>query len=223
MVRVRFESCLSYLTGLTASTRSAGRADPVRRAGRTGPNVRRTRIRQRAQAAAREEQGAALVLALVFMVAAGGIIIALLGWGSNNLENVAHFQQGRTLENAADSAMAVAIQQVRYTPSTSVCPTSGYLSIPGSDPASTPNPASSPKVTIDIWCSTQTSPTSANTRVVTLEACSDSAVPGTCSQASPYLTVVVTFGDYSSPNQYATPTCSTTCGTTMSINSWKFR
>ncbi len=166
-----------------------------------------------------DEHGAVLILALIFLVAAGAIITALLGWGGNDIRNVAAFQQNRTLNYAAGSAMQVQIQTVRYD--SSAC-TNSYSSIP------IPNPGNN--VTIDIWCSlTQFNPTKANTRVVTLTACSDTArLANTCSQANPYLTVVVTFGDYSSTNQFSlsspcTPAMSPSCGTTMTINSWTFK
>jgi len=167
-----------------------------------------------------DERGAAPVLALVFLVAAGAIITALLGWGGNDLSNVAQFQQNRTLDYAAGSAMQVQIQTVRYDSST--C-TNTYSPIP------IPSPNPSNNVTIDVWCSTVPNPTSAATRVVTLTACSDSArLANTCSQANPYLTVVVTFDDYSSTNQFSTsslctPATSPSCGTSMTINSWTFK
>ncbi len=111
--------------------------------------------------------------------------------------------------------MEVAIQNVRY--SSNSCP-STYSPIP------IPNPNPVNDVTMDIWCSTVTQPTLAKTRIVTLTACTDSTrLANTCSQAKPYLTVVVTFDDYSTSDQFViTPTCSTTCGTTMTIDSWVF-
>ncbi len=166
----------------------------------------------------RDERGAVLILALVFLVAAGAIVTALLGWGGNDIKNVAQFQQNRTLDYAAGSAMQVQMQAVRYN--SSAC-TNSFSPIP------IPNASSS--VTIDVWCSTVFNSTSAATRVVTLTACSDSArLAGTCSQANPYLTVMVTFGDYSSSNFFAkstpcTPATSATCGTTMTINNWTFK
>jgi hypothetical protein len=161
-----------------------------------------------------DEHGAALVLALLFLVVVGVTVSSLLDWSGNDLTSVAHFQQSRTLEYAAGSAMQVQMQTVRYD--SSKCTN-----------ASIPIPNPSGTVTIDIWCSTVFNPTSAATRVVTLTACG-SAQP-TCSQANPYLTVVVTFDDYSSTNLFVstsspcTPATSTSCGTSMTINSWTFK
>lgn len=168
-----------------------------------------------------DEHGAVLILALVFLVAAGSIITALLGWGGNDIKDVAEFQNNRTLNYAAGSAMQVQMQAVRYD--SSKCANNPYSSIP------IPNPNPSNNVTIDIWCTiTMFNPAKANTRVVTLTACSDTArLANACSQANPYLTVVVTFDDYSSTNQFSqstpcTPETSSSCGTTMTINSWTY-
>ena len=154
-------------------------------------------------------------------MAAGGIVTALLAWGGNDLKNVAQFQQNRTLNYAAGSAMQVQMQAVRYN--SSAC-TNSFSKIP------IPNANPSNSAVIDVWCSLTTfAPTKAKTRVVTLTACSDSArIANTCSNTNnPYLTVVVTFGDYSSTNQFSSSSpCTSTspsCGTTMTINSWTFK
>ena len=167
-----------------------------------------------------DDSGAVLILALVFLVAAGAIITALLGWGGNDLRNVAAFQQNRTLNYAAGSAMQVAIQNVRYD---STACSNTFSSIP------IPNPNPNNNVTIDVWCNMIFNATKAGTRVVTLTVCSDTArVAGTCSQTNnPYLTAVVTFGDYTTANPFSlsspcTPATSPACGTTMTINSWTF-
>jgi hypothetical protein len=164
------------------------------------------------------QDGAVLILALVFLVAVSTIVIALLGFAGNDLKNVANFQQGRTLKGAADSAMEVAIQEVRY--SSTACPSSGLV-IP------IPNPNSSNDVTIRIWCNppTETESPTAASRVITFQACSESAFQNNqCSPTNnPYLTTIVTFDDFASSNLIASTTpCTTTCGASESINSWVF-
>jgi hypothetical protein len=177
----------------------------------------------RFRAGALDESGAVLVLALLFMMITGLLILGLLSWSGNNLNSVAAFEQSRSLNYAANSAMEKAIQDVRY--STTACPSTG-LSIPANG------------VTIDVWCidsvtgtSVETEGGTAASRAITFYACSSTAAAqGICGVPSaskpklkPYLEVGVTYDDYASSNQIGSSLpCSTTCGTSMTINSWVF-
>jgi hypothetical protein len=168
------------------------------------------------------ERGATLILALVFMAVTGLIVLALLSWSQNGLRNVAAFQQNRTLNYAANSAMETAIASVRYSPT--ACPSSVVV----------PNPNPAYNMKMDIWCQQQQpgeQPT-AQSRVVTFTECWDNAVQaGNCSSASPFLTAVVSFDDYSDKiaggQELAYPSgtlcsISTSCGAAESIDSWVF-
>jgi hypothetical protein len=163
---------------------------------------------------AREDVGAVLVLALVFMTATGMLVLGLLSWSGNDISNVAAFQQSRAVNSAANSAMETAIQEVRYSSTT--CPNTGLSFSVNS-------------VTIDISCSPnpEVEGGTAASRVITFTACPSTAFTvtggvGACT--TPYLEAVVTYDDYSSSNQIATSAaCSTTCGATMTINSWIFQ
>ena len=75
-----------------------------------------SRWESRRKDAARDEVGAALILALVFLVAVSGMVLALAGSTSNNLLNSVHFTATRTVDNAASNAIEVAVQSIRYTP-----------------------------------------------------------------------------------------------------------
>lgn len=162
------------------------------------------------------EDGAVLVLALIFMVASALLTVGLLTWSGNDLQSVAAFQQSRELNYAANSAMQTAIQQVRY--STTACPSSG-LSFPSAN-----------GLTIDIWCNPPSPQAEGGTnasRRITFTACSSTAVTAhTCSSSNPYLQAIVSYDDYSStgpnPQLIAGVPCSNTCGTTMKIDSWVF-
>jgi len=63
----------------------------------------------------RNETGAVLVLALVFLLVAGVIIGSLVTWSSNDLLNTSNLQGGRSLTYSAGGATDVAIQSARYT------------------------------------------------------------------------------------------------------------
>ena len=183
----------------------------------------------------RDESGAVLVLALVFLVAIGLIVGGLASWTSNDLKNALNFQNARNARYALSSTSQVAIQNIRYTPllgtsqtlnasPPSYCwgptPSSGdgtvsELTIPvQNDPTG---------IQVAVWCSTVWNPTSVSTRVVTVSACQTSVVPtpssgssltsvqaaaATCA-AQPELQTIVTFDDYSvsKPTPY-TNSCS---------------
>ena len=152
----------------------------------------------------RDERGASLILALVFIVAVSLLVIPLSDWAANSLSNTGSFQTARTLDYALSSTVDTAIQAIRNTPVPSnptvnsqgygVQPV-GYCWAPASGPLSSLNVNG---YTIDVWCQTTVSLPQAATRVVTLYACSravDQGSEATC-QASPQLEARVTFDDY---------------------------
>lgn len=63
------------------------------------------------------EDGAALILALVFVVVSALSVAALVTFSGGALLSTAQFKSERNIEYAADSAVELAIQQVRYRPS----------------------------------------------------------------------------------------------------------
>ncbi len=62
------------------------------------------------------ETGAALVLALVFMVVVGMLVGAMAAWTGNSLQNAANFQSARSQNYALYGATQTAIQNIRYNP-----------------------------------------------------------------------------------------------------------
>jgi hypothetical protein len=163
----------------------------------------------------RDEAGAVLVLALLFLAAVGGIVGSLASWATNDLNNTAKFTSARTLQYAFNGATEVAIQNIRYTPL--------LATTAQGTPGSCWGTSSSLQIdnrNIDVWCSTVWRPTSASTRVVTLDACPHGGTASAC-VANPSLEAVVTFDDYptgsSPPNPAA---CVAYCGTSMTVNSW---
>jgi hypothetical protein len=203
-----------------------------RRAGRSGAAElsRDTGLRT---VGVRDENGAVLVLALVFLIAVGGVISALATWGMNDLNNTGQFTSARTLQYGVSSATEVAVQSIRYTPLWS---TQTAQNATPSQPTSCWGPGPMSDLTIDgedvaVWCSTVFTPQSANTRDVTFSACpvtageegteTDPQIAASCA-SNPTLQANVTFGDYPA-NQVSAPTtgeCAVYCGTTMTVNSW---
>jgi hypothetical protein len=174
---------------------------------------------ERAGRAPRDDAGAVLVLALLFLFVVGGVVGSLATWASNDLHNTVAFKTSRTLQYAVSSATETAIQNIRYTPlfSTQSAATPSYCW--GS---SSPSQVSIDNLAVAVWCTTIYTPTSAQTRVVTFSAC-PVATPAASCVTSPILQAIVTFGDY--PPGYSAPTntqCQVYCGTSMTVNTWKW-
>jgi hypothetical protein len=85
----------------------------------------------RANSRRRGEEGATLLLALIFVLLVSVIMLAIVNLSGTNILNTANLQNERTLEYSAEGAVQTAIQAVRYlTPAataTTPCSTSsGY-------------------------------------------------------------------------------------------------
>lgn len=185
-----------------------------------------------------DEAGAALLLALVYIVAISLIVGALSSWAMNDLNNTTHFNSTAQLHTALSSVTDLAIQNIRYTPDPS-SPTSdptglGTCWVPVGNPTVSQYQIDS--YTVAVFCNTNTAFASEKTRTVTLYACLSTFATGstptatqintaaTNCQAAPLLTAVVVFDDYpaqGAPGQ--TEQCNLglgQCGEGMTLESW---
>ena len=171
------------------------------------------------------------MLALLFLVVIGLIVGGLASWTANDLSNATVFQNARSTEFALNSATQLAIQNIRYVPL--ISPNhSSYETLNasppeycwGSGPGSEYVPTQGPSVAV--WCSTLWDPASSTTRIVTISACvisvpisasNWSSLSSSCA-ANPGLQTVVSFDDYDT-NLSSTASCTSTCGTGMTIDS----
>ena len=167
------------------------------------------------------------MLALLFMVVIGTMVGAIATWTSNGLSNTLTFQKAGNVQSALSSASNVAIQNIRYTPMITGTPNTLNANPPTACfGTAVPSTVQTQVGSVDVWCSTVWTPTSANTRVVTVSACLSSADGGngaTCAQHTG-LQTVVTFDDYSAQNPNISLAACTapptgTCGTGMTISS----
>jgi hypothetical protein len=175
---------------------------------------------------AKDEAGAVLILALVFLIVVGGVVGALSDWTTNDLNNTGNFASARSLQYAATSVTQFAMQSIRYTPMLGTGQT--WLASPptpcwgtGSTSQLTLTEGTSSE-TVAVWCSTQWAPKSTSTRAVTFYACPATVSSSNCA-SGPTLEAVVTYDDY--PPGTSEPTsveCSIYCGTSMTVNSWVF-
>ena len=169
---------------------------------------------------ARNESGAIIILALVYIIAVSLIVGALADWATNDLNNTTKFNATSELHYAVSSVTNTAIQSIRYAPLPSTPTSSEYGPKGGVGQATglgncwTPaanSPASQLLIdtyTVAVWCNTVIDLSQATTRTVTLYACLSSLTyPSTAAlilqaqqscQNSPLLTAVVIFDDYPS-------------------------
>ncbi len=171
------------------------------------------------------DEGGVLILALVFIIAVGLIVGALANLTMNDLNNTTIFNSVRAQQYAANSAVQVAVQSMRYTPLVGTGQT--LNAVPpsycwGSGPASTVTNVNG--VSFSVWCSTIQDLASANTRTVTFYACDPSLTATQCA-AAPKLQAVVVYDDYPPGNSNApmTAACSWSCGEGMTIQQWLWK
>ena len=80
---------------------------------RDGPRLRKRRVT--GENPPGDEDGAVLILALVFLVSVSLIIVGLLTWVGTSLSATTTLGESRALEAATTSAMDLAIQNSRFT------------------------------------------------------------------------------------------------------------
>lgn len=168
--------------------------------------------RQRREADVGRELGAALVLALVFLVTIGLVLAALVSLTGTNLVNTSNLQGERNVEYAADAAVDGAIQVVRHQAPISPCP--NFPS--GAGQSLTIN-----GVTLVVQCTMYQPPNSWG-RIAEFDACQTVGAAFATCQANAIVKADVTFNDLPSGCTNATPPCSygSSWGTTLTIWNW---
>ena len=158
-----------------------------------------------------DDSGVTLILALVFLLAVGLLLVVLASTTGADLLNSTNLRGQRSIEYSADGVTTIAAQNARYSGNpyssspTDCLPNGGSMSING--------------VVLAVYCTQQLwDPISGVTRVINLYACHS----GTCSSANAVLQAQVTYDDYSVSNEYHCQYggATSTCGTAMTIDSW---
>lgn len=157
----------------------------------------------------RNEGGAVLILALVFVLIVSVSVLALLSLGGGSLLSTGNLRILRSTEYAADGAVDAAMQATRY--SYNAYTTSGNCLPNGARTVTIAG------VTVMVNCSGTLNTQSASTRVINFYAC----LLSTCTSGNNILSAQVTFDDYSHTGSYSCAvSTATTCGTGMMINNW---
>jgi hypothetical protein len=175
----------------------------------------------------RDETGAILILAIIYITVISLVVAALTTWASNDLNNTTQFESASSIHYAASSATQVAIQSMRFNPIPQLTPPGGATSsigecwVPVSGTTST---LVIDKVSVTAWCTTTENLNSPHTRVVSVYTCLSTVASSNC-QSHSALAAVVDFNDYP-PGGLPTMTvqCNflvpVTCGNGMDMVSW---
>ncbi len=134
----------------------------------------------------RDESGAVLILALIFVIVTGVVGVALASLTSTNLQATSGLQQKRGTEFAADAGVDAAIQLVRYASATYTAGTWAPCA-PGTKPLSMDG------TTVYVECTLGNATPPAGGRSVEFLACGANQRP--CTTAATDLTAQVTFDD----------------------------
>jgi len=158
---------------------------------------------------ARDQEGATLVLALVFMVVIALVLGALLTFSGNGLLNTSNLLKQQSLEYRSEGAVEVAIQTVRYTDMTY----NGGSCFAGGSPTVQIGQALPSNPPVYVTCSSVANPPNTGvTREINVYACGSSG----CGPNNYTVWATVDFQDGS--------TCSAAsfgaCGQIESIKSW---
>ena len=174
----------------------------------------------------RDESGAVLVLALIFLVAVSLIVTALLTFVGTSLKSTGAFSTERNLEFATTDAVNLAIANTRYSFDANL------LDAPAPQSCLSPAyPVTGGATSVAVYCSMTWQPYDTNgyTRTITYSACLSTVAAVACA-AQPLLQAVVAFDD-NPPNTLApstnpqpcTPISSNgSCGENMTQLSWQW-
>ncbi|MDE3108231.1 MAG: hypothetical protein KGJ42_08770 [Acidobacteriota bacterium] len=175
----------------------------------------------------RDDRGSSLVLAIIFLTVVSVLMVALVEWVGADLRNTSSFTAAQSFQSTANSAAEIALQNVRYN---FMAPTLN-ASPPAPCWTTSPSPSllSLNNQSVDAWCSTAWTTGATQSRTVTISVCLSTLSASACA-VTPLLQVIVTFGDFErttgiascSPVTTAVSSTTTTCGTTMVVDSWAF-
>lgn len=183
----------------------------------------------------RNDEGAVLILALIFMLIVSLAIYGLVTFGGVGILNATSLKGQRSLEYAADGATSTAIQAVRYSPYAfsnpqpeSCLPDGAELQLTSSsNEASGTNFITINDVTMGVDCIASIASTTPQfTRVVTFYACLQPNAPTTPTACVASNSIVAATVDFEDVNSSGVDNCSvssdtlSTCGMGEEVASW---
>jgi Tfp pilus assembly protein PilX len=158
--------------------------------------------RRRGSPRVRDESGAVLILALMFMLVVGLTVGALATASANDIDNTGVFKRARSSLSAAEGAIQTQMSIMRHAYATT-CPATPYA-LDG--------------MSIVVTCTATVNPASSASRVINFTASPQGL------SSKDLISAQVTYDDFSSvfnTNDCLASTPSpTTCGSGMTVNSW---
>ena len=166
----------------------------------------------------RDERGASLVLAIVFVFAVGLALVAIGDFATSALRNTADLQSLRSNEANAEAATTVALRYVQTSYTASIY--SG-----GTPPSCLPSSASLPYA---VYCTQSDTPPNGYSRIVDFYACPSGTSEGSCvptgsvpKPSALFLHAQAAYSDWNFAGQNSCSTASTaTCGAGVTIEKW---
>ena len=205
---------------------------PTKRAGRARRFASAFRTRtEESSSVGRDEDGAVLVLALIFLMVVGLVITALLSWAGTSLTATGSFQTERDTEYGATAAVNLAVQTTRTTFDTG-SPTP-FLNNATPELCATYATPGGQSTSVHVYCTMVWQPYSSNTRVFTYSAClsgTTADASATSCAAAPLLQARFAFYDYpsagasisSTPQQCQPVSSGGACGQNVAQLSWQW-
>lgn len=164
----------------------------------------------------RSDVGAALVLAMVFILGVGAVLVPLVSLAGSNMISTSNLQSERSLEFAADAVMEGAIDTIRHDAPTTSCPTF---------PAGSSTGLTVDGTAMEVQCSeAPTSYLDPNGRYVEFDACVARLAEtwSTC-QSTAVIRAQVSFCDLATGCDGSSPPSGVDYGNEMSIWNWVVR
>ena len=163
-----------------------------------------------------EDDGASLILALVFLIVVSLITISIAGLTAADLRLTSNFSSAQSMTAAADGATEVAISYARYN----------FVGATLNSPAPCNPSQLINNQAVQAWCNTHWVPLAPATRTVIVSTCLASVMSGASCESSPLVQAIVVFDDYPASSSYSScvpdVSTNTTCGSQMDLQSWAY-
>jgi len=186
--------------------------------------VRRSRLgrlARRARRAGRDERGATLIMALVFVFAIGLVLLALADLATGALLTTSNLRAQRTSGEDAATAVTIAVQATRYSYTPAVYAGTLTSCLPAGITVASSDARLATSNSVVVWCTGDVHPLSAATRDVRFYACPAGTAAAQCTGRAVLLFAEVTFDDR---DTLGAASCNATavasCGNAIDIARW---
>ena len=171
----------------------------------------------------RDDRGATLILAIVFVFAIGLLLVVIGGLAANAMLSTNNLTTLRTSEGDAEATTMVALRYVQTTYSAGMFP-GPTTCIPATFAVPSSNPSSSATNPFVVYCSGTVPASGPYNRVVDFYACPAGTLAATCTavgSSALYLHAQVAYRDTDFGGNFSCSASSTsTCGSSTVLQNW---